>query len=84
MRNALPALALSALFLVSSPAASTALDASSLWPKVLSILEKVEKLEEQNREILQNQQRILEEMEGLRAAIESVDEPPGKGEGVTE
>lgn len=58
-----------------------AMETATLWPKILKILEKVEGMEAQNREILQNQQRILTEMEELRTSIQQMDERPGVEEG---
>lgn len=82
MRRSLIALAAAALVLVSFPVRSPALDSSSLWPKLLKILQKVEALEQQNKVILQNQQRILQELEGLRGIIEREPAvPPSGGEG---
>ena len=79
MRGKTLTLAVAAVLLVVFSGRCLALDSSSLWPKILKILEKVEELEQQNKEILQNQRRILGELEGLRGAIDREPEPPPSG-----
>ncbi len=78
MKKNLLKVAVISLLLIMFSGKALAIDVSTLWPKILKILEKVEELEEQNKTIIQNQERILEELRQLRGTYQSGQEPGSK------